>query len=487
MTATREIRKIAVVGAGVAGLAAARCLSGAGFDCVIFEKRDRVGGVWAEGYHSFGLQTPKSLYEIPDYPMPKTYPRFPPGEQIRAYLENYARDFGLIKKIRFNTSIQRLERHAQRNWCIVTCSEENPEANQEEFFDFVVIATGLYSTPYMPEFPNRKDFGGNILHSSQYTSPDQVMDKKVTVVGFGKSALDIATDAAQYANHVDLVFRGSHWPVPTDVLGLVDVRRIFVNRLVGGFLPLYQRPEKWESRLHDSCPWLIKGFWKFVEVLLKTQFPLKACNAIPDVPLETDLFNQDFLPRPETYGLMKKGKIACRRATITSLARGCVELDNGQSLASDTLILATGWKPDYSWLPEQFQSAVQDDGVYLYRHIIHPELDNCAFIGWASTFSNSLTSHLASVWLTHLLTGTLSLPKQSAMEAEIQQMMNWKRSFMPFSGSRGSLLQLHMGHFHDELVRDIGISPWLKSNPVFEWLQDYRPVDYRSVLDLPPK
>ncbi|MBT3699094.1 MAG: NAD(P)-binding protein, partial [Methylococcales bacterium] len=60
--------KIGIVGAGVSGIGAGRLLSQAGFDCEIFEQGSQVGGVWTEGYHTFGLQTPKSLYEVPDYP-----------------------------------------------------------------------------------------------------------------------------------------------------------------------------------------------------------------------------------------------------------------------------------------------------------------------------------------------------------------------------------------------------------------------------------
>ena len=66
----QKIKTIAVIGAGVAGIGAARLLMQAGFDCEVFEKGDRVGGVWVSGYHTYGLQTPKSLYEVPDYPIP---------------------------------------------------------------------------------------------------------------------------------------------------------------------------------------------------------------------------------------------------------------------------------------------------------------------------------------------------------------------------------------------------------------------------------
>ena len=71
---SETIKTVGIVGSGVAGLTAARFLQNAGFTCEIFEKSQRLGGVWAVGYHTFGLQVPHSFYEFPDYPMPDTYP-----------------------------------------------------------------------------------------------------------------------------------------------------------------------------------------------------------------------------------------------------------------------------------------------------------------------------------------------------------------------------------------------------------------------------
>ncbi len=476
----KNIKNIGIIGSGVAGLAAARLLSQAGFDCEIFEKGKQVGGVWTVGYNTFGLQTPRSLYEIPDFPFPDDYPRIPSGPQLQAYFEAYAKKFKLLEKTSFDSEVQSLQPVADSGWRLTT-KDLNSGKTKTKNFDFIVVATGLYSTPFVPEVPGHETFRGEILHSSEYKSPELVKARDVVVVGFGKSALDIATDATRYAKTVSLVFREPHWPVPVDVLNLIDVRRIFLNRLAGGFLPLYQQPEAWEKRLHKYCPLLIKGFWRFVEILLKAQFPLKACDALPNTPPESDFFNQDFLPRPETYRLMKSGKISCRRARISNLTEDGIQLDNGDIIDSDRLIFGTGWKPDYAYLPEAFQQSVGEDGVYLYRHILHPAMDNCAFLGWASTFSNSLTAHLASLWLVQLLKGTLNIPDKAGLESEIQSLRDWKRGFMPSNQGRASMLQLHMWHYHDELMRDIGVDPYRKSNKIAEWLQYYGPSDYRDL------
>lgn len=477
---TTTIKTIAIIGAGVAGLGAARLLSQASFDCDIFEKGDKVGGVWSDGYHTYGLQTPKSLYEIPDYPMPDSYPRVPSGAELQAYFENYAKDYKVFDKIRFNTEITRLKQNQNGTWLVGYKTQAGKAESKS--YDFVVVASGIYFDPYIPEISGKAKFKGDILHSSQYRTPASVIGKKVAVVGFGKSALDVAGDAAKFAKQVTLVFRKAHWPIPMDVLEVLDVRRIYLTRLACALLPLYQRPQTWVKNLHRFLPWLPRFFWRFTEAVIKFQYPLKDCGVLPDEAIEVDVFNLDFLPRKEVYQLMLEGKIANRQGQIKAFTTTGIQLENGDHIDCDTVIFGTGYQSNYAFLPDAFKKSQDVDGVYLYRHIFHPDLPNMAFIGRAATFSNSLTSHLASVWLVHLLKGTFQLPNRELMLAEIQAIKDWKRSFMPAISNRSTVIKLHMTHFHDELLRDIGVNPYRKSNVFSEWLTDYRPTDYKEVM-----
>jgi dimethylaniline monooxygenase (N-oxide forming) len=475
------IKTIGIIGAGVAGLGAARLLSQAGFDCEVFEKGDQVGGVWAGGYHTFGLQTPKSLYEVPDYPMPGHYPRVPSGQELQAYFENYARDYQVFDKIRFNAEISKLEPNKKGGW-LVHFSDTKTGSREKKPYDFVVVASGIYFDPYVPQFPGQNKFTGKILHSSHYRSPTLVTGRKVVVVGYGKSALDVAGEAAKFAKEVTLVYRKAHWPIPMDVLDILDVRRIYLTRLVCALLPLYQRPAGWIKMLHKAAPWLVSGFWRLTESIIQFQFSLKACGVLPEAPIEIDIFNLDFLPRKEVYQLMKQGIIKTRRAQIKAFNEYGLELDNGERIDCDVVIFGTGYQSNYAFLPEAFKKSQEADGVYLYRHIIHPDLANMAFIGRAATFSNSLTAHLTSVWLVNLLKNKFQLPGREQMLAEIEAIKQWKQSFMPAISSRATVVKLHMVHYHDELLRDMGINPYRKKNLFLEWLSDYRPADYREVL-----
>ena len=74
----QDVKRVGIIGAGVAGLATAKALLAEGLDCTVFERAERLGGVWADGYSNFGVQVQKELYEFPDWPLPSDTPNFTP-------------------------------------------------------------------------------------------------------------------------------------------------------------------------------------------------------------------------------------------------------------------------------------------------------------------------------------------------------------------------------------------------------------------------
>ncbi len=476
------IDKVGIIGAGVAGLFAARTLQKAGFTFEIFERNSGVGGVWNVGYHTYGLQTPRELYDFPDWPMPDDFPLLPTGEQLQSHIASYARQFGLMDHIHFHCDVTKFEPNKDGAGWIVHYTNTKTGEQAQKVFDFLVVANGLYANPNIPSVADRDVFDGEVLHSSEYQSPAQAKNRRVVVVGYGKSSLDVAVDASKHARDVTLLFREVHWPVPVHILGLLDSRKIFSTRLASGFLPLYQRPLPWQQALHDKAPWLVWGFWRVVEAILRYQFRLDQSKLVPSTPVEHDLFSGGILPTPETFPRLAADTIHPRKGSIARFLPNGVELADGGHIEADMVIFATGWRRDFAMFPESFHRHIDSDGVYLYRHILHPDLRNLAFIGWASTFSNSLTSHFASIWLSKLLKGEIDLPDHAAMMREIEDTKTWKRGFMPDSSSRAALLQLHMWHFHDDLLRDMGIDPKRKPSAFAELFDDYKPADYADLI-----
>jgi cation diffusion facilitator CzcD-associated flavoprotein CzcO/uncharacterized protein YjbI with pentapeptide repeats len=475
-----DVKKIGIIGAGVGGLITAKTFLEEGFDCDVYERKGSLGGVWESGYHSLHLQLPKDSYEFLDWPMPSSFPTFPSCDQIVSYLNSYARHFRVFKKIQFNCRVDKLERREDgEGWIIRFCDTKTKETFARAC-DFVVVCNGLYSTPRIPCFPKQDQFEGRIVHSSLFQDPEHAKGAHVVVVGFGKSALDRAEEVAVLAEKVTLVFRQPHWPVPRKFLGVLD-SKYMISRFISAFLPLYVHPGKWEKRLHGFGGWLVWGFWRFMERVLRVQFRLRSAGALPTSRLEQDIFTGDFVASPNIYELMHQGRIKTEQASIDAFTVDGVELGNGKHVKADIVVLGTGWEYDHAFLPADFRDVIEDDGIYLYRHVLHPDFSRLVFVGLASTFSNSLSDYLEVRWLVALLKGEISLPDRALMLDEIESMKQWKRKTMPEQQSRGSMLQVHALHYHDELLRDLGIKCKRKSNFLAEIFGAYLPADYKDI------
>ncbi|HSM05338.1 MAG TPA: FAD-dependent oxidoreductase [Longimicrobiales bacterium] len=491
---TNRPARVGIIGAGVAGLATARQLVSRDIDCTVFERGGRLGGVWSIGYAGFGAQVQKELYEFPDYPLPDGTPDFTPGETLQAYLEGYARHFGVWERIRFGANVVELREGAAdgRRWTLVT--EGDGEARREETFDVVVMAVGLYShTPHVPEFPGRERFGGEVMHVSELRDRDQLTGKRVVVVGFGKSATDAAIESAAVADRTSLVFREPHWPVPQKLLGLVPFKWAMLSRLTSALIPQYYEPSRAERTIHTLGRPLVWLWWRIVELLLIGQHRLgsrrgRRVSLVPSTPVEVDTLGEaTMLPRPQLYRLLRNGGIDPHRTRIAAFTETGVRLADGRTLGADTVVMGTGWSTRPAFLSDALRARIglEDDGCYLYRQIVHPDVPWLAFVGNAATIQNIATYSIQARWLAELIEGSHRLPDAETMRRDIDRMRAWKRSVMPYSSARGARLLLHMLHYHDQLLVDMGVDPRRKQGllgPFKEVFAPYECADYRPVV-----
>ncbi len=489
--AMENIRTIGIIGAGVAGLVTAKTLLAQGFECTVVEQNTELGGVWAAGYSNFGTQIQRELYEFPDWPHPPEIPDFTPGPIVQQYLARYAKEFGVWPHIQFGTKITNLRRQSHGpGW---TLAYERHGAPVEQHFDLVVVCTGLFSNkPHLPTFPGQERFQGNVIHVSELTNRERLVGKKVAVVGFGKSATDAALESSAVAAETCILFRETHWPVPPKLLGVLPFKWAMLNRLTSTLIPLYYRPSVLEKWVHAMGKPLVWCWWRLVELLLIVQYSLGSrggtrLSLIPGRPIEFDAFGESvMLPRPDFYPCLRSGAIEPIMTEISEFTPTGVVLRNGTSRELDAVILATGWESDYSYLAEDVCAALNfaDDGLYLYRQMLHPEVSNLAFIGYASTITSTLTYNLQARWLADLLGGHHTLPSTQAMHENMAAQKIWKRRAVPYSRGRAARLLLYMQHYHDELLEDIGESPLRKTGvfaPFKEVFAPYEPRDYRSI------
>lgn len=214
--------KVAVIGAGAAGLVTARELQRAGHQPTVFERGTAVGGVWVYSpeteadplgiggprihtslYASLRTNLPRDLMAFVDYPFDSSgggkdeWPRFPGHACVREYLENFARVFGIVPLIRFDTQVVSV---APGDGWIVESVTGN--THRRETFDAVAVCNGHYSEPRIPELPGLSEFPGRLLHSHNYREPAPFAGQRVALLGASASAMDLSAEIARVADTV---------------------------------------------------------------------------------------------------------------------------------------------------------------------------------------------------------------------------------------------------------------------------------------------
>lgn len=494
---SENIRTVGIIGGGVAGIVTAKTLLERGFDCTIFERGSALGGVWTVGYSNFGTQVQRELYEFPDWPQPPEIPDFTPGPIVQQYLERYAKEFGVWPLIQFDSAVTQLRRFPDGSGWTITYDYRGDCLMLD--FDMVVVCTGLFSNkPHLPLYPGQDRFAGEVIHISELTNRDRLAGKRVAVVGYGKSATDAALESSAVAESTSLVFRQSHWPVPSKLLGVLPFKWVMLNRLTSTIIPPYYRPSVLERLVHTLGKPLVWFWWRLVELLLIAQCGLGSrggsrLSLIPDNPIEFDAFGEStMLPRPNFYPSIRNGAIEPLLGEIAEFTQTGVILKDGTKREVDTVVYATGWETDYGFLAKDVYATLgfEDDGLYMYRQMVHPGAPNLAFVGYVATNVSVLTFNLQACWLSEHISGKRKLPAEQTIRRDIEDMKIWKRRAMPFSRGRAARLQLYMLHYHDQLLEDIGMSPLRKSGvfaPFKEVFAPYEPCDYRDVVVAPMK
>lgn len=469
--------RICVIGAGIAGLVTAKVLKEDGFAVTLFEKQPELGGVWTTTHTYPGLRAnnPRETYAFSDYPYPTTADEFPTAAQVRAYLTAYADHFGVRPLIHFSTEVLAVANRGAGFTVVVQSARESAVTH---VFDFVVVCNGVFSEPQLPQIAGQACFVGPMLHSSQLNDPALVAGRRVIVVGAGKSALDCATWAAQHGEQCSLVFRTPHWMAPRYFWGRVRADRFFMTRATELFLR-YHRLNGIERFLHGPAKGLVRGWWRLQSWFLRRSLQIPAL-LLPATPLPAGFENIGI--GGEFYTALQQGHLSLKRARLARcLGPTTLELDTGEKVDADVIILATGWQQKLPFLSDKLRQQVQQGGrLQLYRHILPPRQPNLGFIGYASSTACQLTAEVAAHWLSQWFRGELALGSAVAMEQEIAQVLDWAAAVFP-ARREGYFIGPYVAHYLDDLLRDMGLPCRRTHNFFVEYFTPYWPERYRTV------
>ena len=483
---------IAIIGAGISGVAAASILNKAGHRTTLFEKSGQAGGIWAVGYPGVSLQNTAHQYTLSQFPWPFKPALHPTGVEILKYLDLAIDGLGL--DVRKNTDVVAIVENP-RAWMLQYRDETGMHEQQ---FDYVVSAIGQYTEgKHKPAFPGQETFKGRIITERDIDSPDLFKDKRTVVLGFGKTAVDVATMAAAATGQVYHVFRTPRWMVPLTLFRIHYTHLLFC-RLSTFFMPCWAHPTGFERFVHRRLGFLVDSFWFIIShlviLLCKSRgvFKGRAANMrlntlIPHHKLTGDLRSAAALTPREYYRQVADGQVNPCHGEISHFSGQAVHLKDGRTIPCDQVVLCFGTeKPRFPFLPDKYRRLLEseDDGVQLYRHILHPDIPRFACAGYNHGFMHVPAAEIGMIWLCACLNGDIRLPSREEMMKCIDTTRDWKRRHINFEPSRSCAVNTRFQQYLDIMLQELGVSPYRKMPNLFaEIFAQYGAQDYRHVFE----
>ncbi|KAK4671633.1 hypothetical protein QC764_607570 [Podospora pseudoanserina] len=375
-----ETLDLVVIGAGIAGLSAAKIYHqlNNGKTLALLDDKESVGGVWANSRLYPELRTNNMLgtYQFPDFPMTTEQFGVKPGDHIpgvvvHEYLKAYAEKFGIADKIRFRHKVVTAEHQdgLDGGW---TLTVEHDDETSRIFAKKLIVATGLTSEPFLPHIDGQEEFSAPLFHGADFLQHVDTLETthKVTVFGGSKSAWDAVYAYGKKGIHVDWVIResghGAVWMAPPYVTPLKKWLEKLVNtRMLTWFSPCIWGFADGYNTLRNFYHGTALGraitnvFWS---VLGNDVITLNKYDSHPELkkikpwshPMFTASSFSIYNYPTSFWDLLTKGTVKVHIADITGLSHKTVHLSNGTDLPADALCCVTGWKhvPPVKFLPE---------------------------------------------------------------------------------------------------------------------------------------
>jgi putative flavoprotein involved in K+ transport len=354
LDAAREAEKtmtnhveVAVIGAGQAGLAMGSFLERQGRRFVILERGSEIAPAWRERWDSLTLFTPRRYSALPWVPFPGNPDGYPSRDEVIAYLEGYAEAFEL--PVELSSDVKKLDRGDDGRFRL-ELDDASITADQ------VVVATGPFQTPYVPELAERLGREVFQLHAVRYRRP-QDLPWTVLVVGGGNTGFQIAKELS-VTHRVVLSIGSRQKPLPQRVFG------------------------------RDLFWWLTKA--RLLEVTVESR-------------LGRRLSTRDTLIGSSPRELAERYGVELKPRTVDAEGR-TVRFEDESELEVDGVIWATGYRPDHSWieLPVfdedgrlRHRRGVTDVPGLYFLGLTWQHTRGSALIGWVEDDAESIAGQIA--------------------------------------------------------------------------------------------
>jgi putative flavoprotein involved in K+ transport len=340
--------EVAVIGGGQAALAIGFFLRRQGRQSLILERAAQIAPAWRERWESLTLFTPRRYSALPGFPFPGDLDGYPTRNEVIAYLEQYAQTFELPLKL--NSEVKKLEVGDDGRFRLEV-------DGRTVTADQVVVATGPFQAPNVPNLAGRLADGVFQTHAVGYRRPDEVPPGTVLVVGGGNTGFQIAKELS--ATHKVVLSVGSRQtPLPQRAFG------------------------------RDLFWWLTKA-----RILDKTV----------ESRLGRKLSTRDTLIGSSPRELKRRYDVEIKPRAVDADAR-TVRFEDGSELEIDAVIWATGYRPHYSWIKMpvfdaaerlRHRRGVTDVAGLYFLGLTWQHTRGSALIGWVRDDAEFISERIA--------------------------------------------------------------------------------------------
>jgi putative flavoprotein involved in K+ transport len=337
-----------VIGGGQSGLAAGYYLNRARRSFLIVDANQRSGDTWRGRWDSLRLFSPAQYDSLPGLSLDMRKGTFPGKDVLADYLDDYASHFNMptLRGVR----VTRVARRAGD--FIVECEDRTLSCAN------VIVATGAYSRPWIPDSSAFLNSSIHQVHSSGYRRPGDIVGDHVLVVGFGTSGIEIAIELAAAGRRVLLSGRPTAQALSKFVPAIFEGKN-HILRLIGA------------------------AYWNFIHrvVTIDTVLGRKAKSQI-------SLRGQPLVRLNRADALAAGIELVARLAGVTE---GKPSLEDGRGLDISAVVWCTGFRPNYQFL-ELPELLLDGKGLPIAPHGIVEQIPGLYFVGLP--FQVGLTSTL---------------------------------------------------------------------------------------------
>ena len=347
--------RVAVIGAGMGGIAAGVKLDEAGYDFTIIEKNADFGGTWLENvYPGVAVDTPSHFYSFSFEQHPDWSSYYPKGAEIERYLLGVAKKYGLRDKVLFNTRVLGCAwDEAKQLWRVTTAS-----AGQEQVLEFnaVINAHGVLNRWSMPDIPGLGNFKGPAMHSAGWDPGVDLRGKRVALIGTGASGAQLATATAPLAAQLTVFQRSRHWVMPNHYVEVPETVR-WAQRHIPHYAEWFRFRAYWFAADGLYANIQIDPEWPHQETSISAyndgvrQYVLQNYHAklanrpdlqqklIPSYPVFAKRICMDI----NWLDTLKRDNVTLEDNTLDHIVEDGIVLKDGRKVPVDVIICATGF------------------------------------------------------------------------------------------------------------------------------------------------